>query len=67
MDNFLPFRNKTILYKGSRKIYHSAFDTMADPYEEYAVVVYFTNTNGTRAGPRNLYFVMSPPGGISLK
>ena len=40
---------------------------MADPYEEYAVVVYFTNTNGTRAGPRNLYFVMSPPGGISLK
>ena len=67
MDKFLLFRNKTVPYKSSKKLYHPTFDTMADPFEEYVVVAYFTNTNGTRAGPRNLYFVMSPPGGISLK
>ena len=61
------FRNKTKLYVTGKQKYDSHFDTAADPFEAYIVVAYFTNTNGTRAGPRSAFYVMSPPGGIILK
>lgn len=61
------FRNKTKLYEKGKQKYSSHFDTMADPFEAYIVVAHFTNTNGTRAGPRSIFYVMSPPGGIILK
>ena len=39
-------------------------DTMTDPFEPYVVVAYFTNDNGLNAGPRSVFYAMSPPGGI---
>ena len=61
------FRNKTKLFENGKQKYNSYFDTAADPFEAYIVVAYFTNTNGARAGPRSIFYVMSPPGGIIVK